>query len=220
MARRLRELALAVAGVLVISGPAVAAPVTDNIVPTGSVGPGTPGCTTDPDGGDGSLDCLTDNATVYYYMDSGGEYELESEDRHYVQETFRTEFSPTDLEIHYDSNPTFSGSGETDIIYQEGSTNLDSDSDGVTWCNDGGDPDLARFECDQQYIRIRGNGTYSYDMACHETGHAVGLTHGSDAYPAISDHNNALACMTTSPVETWSLGSSNTQNINAVYNKP
>ncbi|MDX3696602.1 hypothetical protein PV726_41365 [Streptomyces europaeiscabiei] len=209
-------LALASAWLLATASVAWATPVTDNIVPVG--GFGAPMCSNDPDGGDGTVDCLTDNSDVYYYMDSSGEYELESEDRTVVTGTLHDEYSPTDLAIHYDSTPVFSGSGETDIVYQEGSTNLDADSDGVTWCNDSGEGSgtYAVWECDQQYVRIRGNGHYTYGLTCHETGHAVGLVHGYDASPALNNGTNSLGCMTT-PVETFDLGASNTESINDVY---
>lgn len=214
-------LALVTAWLLATVSVAWAAPVTDNIVPVG--GFGAPPCETDPDGGDGILSCLTDNSDVYYYMDSSGEYELESEDRFRVQSTLSDEFSPTDLAIHYDSTPVFSGSGETDIVYQEGSTNLDADVNGVTWCNDSAANEssgqYALWECDQQYIRIRGNGHYTFEITCHETGHAVGLVHGNDASPSVSNGNNALACM-TQPVENLILGVSNTESINNVYPAP
>ncbi|MET8056528.1 hypothetical protein [Streptomyces microflavus] len=182
----------------------------------GSVGPGTRGCTTDPDGGDGSVNCLTDNATVYYYMDSSGAFELETPDRNAVKSTMSSEYAPTQLVIHYHTNPVFSGRGETDIVYQEGSKNLSENSLGVTWCNDGSDPDLAKFECDQQYVRIRGNGVYDTSIACHETGHAVGLVHGANASPSKGNEDPKLGCMIRTG---WNndLGANNVTNINAVY---
>ncbi|MET8538635.1 hypothetical protein ABZV67_45025 [Streptomyces sp. NPDC005065] len=146
-------------------------------------------------------------------MDSGGEYELESPDRLAVTTTMGNEFSPTDLVIQLDSSPVFSGSGETDIIYQEGSTNLSENVIGVTWCNDAvGDG----IRCDQQYIRIRGNGTYDTSVACHETGHAVGLVHGDGANPRLGNEDSRLGCMIK---DGWNndLGSNNTGNINKVY---
>ena len=53
---------------------------------------------------------------------------------------------------------------------------------------------------------------------CHESGHAVGLTHGSDAYPEQPDFNVYLGCM-RSPVPTaaTTLGSVNVKEINATY---
>lgn len=199
---------------MVATGAAWAGSVTDNIVPI-LAGPGnTERCTNDPDGGDGSVNCLTDNEIVYYYMDSNGEYELESPDRSAVTGALRNEYSPTQLVIHYDSSPKFSGSGETDIIYQEGSTNLDSGTVGVTWCNDAAG--TYSYECDQQYIRIRGNGAYDLSVACHESGHAVGLTHGRDAYPSLDNEDPRLGCMIATGYEE-NLGSNNVANINSVY---
>lgn len=217
--RRLRELALAAACLLIATDVAWAAPVTDNIVPIG--GFGAPFCMNDPDGGDGSVDCLTDNADVYFYMDSSGEFELEARDKNIVNSALRSEYGPTDLAITYDYSPVFSGSAETDIIYQEGSKNIDSDAIGVSWCNDssGGDGTYSVWECDQQYVRIRGNDTIDLAVACHESGHAVGLTHGSDADPKVSNSNSVLGCMTT-PSNYTTLGSSNASNINFVYDKP
>ncbi|MET9768045.1 hypothetical protein [Streptomyces sp. NPDC006415] len=75
-------------------------------------------------GGDGSVNCLTDNATVYYYIDSGGAFELETPDRNAVKAAMSNEYAPTQLVIHYHTNPVFSGRGETDIVYQEGFKNL------------------------------------------------------------------------------------------------
>ncbi len=99
------------------------------------------------------------------------EYKLEQPDKLTVNQVIDLEYRPTDLAFHYDSSPVFSGSGETDIIYQEGSNGVPSSVDGITWCNaTGGDV----VDCDQQYIRIRGNGNYVYHLTCHETGHAVG----------------------------------------------
>ncbi|MGP3938399.1 hypothetical protein [Streptomyces sp. 6N106] len=170
-------------------------------------------CRDDPDGGDGLVSCQTDNAEVYYYMDSGGKYELESPDRTIVINMLRDEYAPTALARHYDSSPVFSGDGETDIIYQEGSTNISSSSDGVTWCNDAYD----NQRCDQQYIRIRGNGYYTPGVSCHETGHAVGLTHGRQASPMLSQTDSRLGCMQTPTAFGTGLGASNRENINATY---
>ncbi|MCG5435158.1 hypothetical protein [Micromonospora foliorum] len=208
--RKLLVLALAPLVVGVGGGVAWAA-ATDNMYPTRSY---DASCRVDPDGGDGSVSCRTDNADVYYYMDSGGEYELEPTDRSMVSDTLASEYSPTDLAIHYDSTPVFSGSGETDIIYQEGSTNMPSSANGATWCNAvGGD---SVYDCDQQYIRIRG-GHYNKGLVCHETGHAIGLVHGSQANPALSQTDGRLGCM-QSPVDIYeSLGSNNIDNINATF---
>lgn len=205
-------------GVSALVWPAAwAAPVTDNLYPT-IIAPGTEWCHNDPDGGDGRITCQTDNATVWWYMDSHGEYELETPDRDDVSAVNRREYDlGTNLDMRYDSSPVFSGAGETDIVYQEGSTNLDADVDGVTWCDDAVDGE--RYKCDQQYVRMRGNEVITQRLSCHETGHAIGFVHGQKAYPPLSNGDNRLGCMTT-PVETSDLGSNQVENINREWDAP
>ncbi len=158
--------------------------------------------------------CQTDNREVYFYMDSSGEYELESEDRATVNAAIDGEYRPTDLAFHYDSSPVFEGDAETDIIYQEGSTGLSDGAAGMTWCNAlGGKP----YKCDQQYIRIRGNGDYTYARVCHETGHAVGLQHGKYSTPVLDNTDGRLGCLVTPSDGHPHLGANNRENINATY---
>ena len=55
-------------------------------------------------------------------------------------------------------------------------------------------------------------------VACHETGHSVGLTHGQDAYPVMANSNDVLACLQTPLAQVVpTLGTHNTQHINANY---
>ncbi|MDX3433951.1 hypothetical protein PV664_34325 [Streptomyces sp. ME01-18a] len=185
-----------------LTGTAVAA--TDTIVPT----------LTAPTICTNAAVCQTDNADVYYYMDSSGEYELEGWDRDMVLTMWQNEYSPTDLVRHYDDTPVFSGEGETDHIWQEGSTGLDSDAVGMAWCND---PVGTTYECDQHYIRIRGNDEYDLNVTCHEMGHAVGLVHGYMAYPKRSTTDQAaLGCMVSAGYEP-DLGTNNINGINSTY---
>ncbi|WP_179201116.1 MULTISPECIES: hypothetical protein [Streptomyces] len=206
-------LTIAVAGVLLGAGVAWAA-VTDNLVPTGNH---NPSCS-EPGIFSSVTVCQTNNGSVYYNMDSSGEYELEAGDKDIVRDMLASQYSSTDLAIYYDSNPTFSGDAETDIIYQEGSTDIPDDADGFTWCND--DSPAAEYECDQQYIRIRGAGSYTPGLSCHETGHAVGLLHGDDASPQLLKTNSALGCMQTPVDYCEPLGDNQADNINAHYIKP
>ena len=76
----------------------------------------------------------------------------------------------TVLTISYDSTPTFSGSAETDVIYQEGAFGMPDHVSGVTWCND--PVDGSKWRCDQSYIRMRGAGRINAKVATHETGHS------------------------------------------------
>lgn len=205
--RRLTTMvALGIVPVLVAAGVAWAA-VTDNMFPTGRT---VTGCYTDGYG----QPCQTDNKDVYFYMDSNGEYMLESVDKATVNDAIDGEYRPTDLAFHYDSTPVFSGDGETDIIYQEGSTGLSDSAAGMTWCNAIGH-DVV--DCDQQYIRIRGAGYITYARSCHETGHAVGLQHGDWSSPALLKTDSRLGCMVTPSDGHPDLGANNRENINATY---
>ena len=200
--------AIAVAPLLVVAGVAWAA-ATDNMFPTQVTS------STCWEGMGNGYPCQTDNKEVYFYMDSNGEYELEGVDRTTVNNAIDGEYRPTDLAFHYDSSPVFEGASETDIIYQEGSTGLPDSAAGMAWCNGKGGDGL---DCDQQYIRIRGNGYYTYARVCHETGHAVGLQHGDNASPPLNKHTDTrLGCMLTPSDGHPDLGANNRENINATY---
>jgi len=200
--------ALALAPLVIAAGVAWAA-ATDNMFPTGRT---TISCTTGL--GNGGYPCQTDNKDVYFYMDSAGDNKLEAEDRSTVNRSIDGELRPTDLAFHYDSTPVFSGAGETDIVYEESSSGLSDSAAGTTWCNaKGGDG----YDCDQQYIRIRGAGYYTYARVCHETGHAVGLQHGNNSSPQLSKTDSRLGCMITPSNGHNALGANNRDNINAAY---
>ncbi|GLF97170.1 hypothetical protein [Streptomyces yaizuensis] len=191
------------------SGVAYAA-VTDNIVPTANYSPRCIDEGSEPDANGGL--CLTDNTDVTYYGDSSGDNMLEAGDKATVNSVMANEYNPTQLNTSYDSSPSFSGSAETDIIYQEGTRNLGSNVLGMAWCNDA----VTSSKCDQAYIRIR-PGNYSYGISCHETGHAVGLTHGAQAAPRLRQNDSRLGCMQTPVPSGAGLGANNRDNINAAY---
>jgi hypothetical protein len=159
----------------------------DGLRPTANYDPGN--CST---GGPGFGEvCQTDNATVSFYMDSDDPYALETPDRNAVNDAIADVYQPTALNVSYDSTPAFSGSAETDWVFQEGDPG--SGFNGYTWCDDG----LFSDACDQHYIRIRGNGFYTSPLVCHEAGHATGLVHGEYASPdAVSNSNSTvMGCM-------------------------
>lgn len=157
--------------------------------------------------------CQTENAALSYYMDSAGDYNLESADDLAVTTTMDNDYHPTHLNTGYDSTPVFSGSGETDMIYQEGSAGIPSSKDGIYWCNGEG----TGFKCDQGYVRIRGGGFYTRGLACHETGHGVGLMHGQSATPYVNNDDPRLGCLRTPVGSNTALGTNNFDNINDWY---
>ncbi len=166
-------------------GPASAAN-PDNLIPTANYDHWRTGGTT----------CKTDNATVTYYMDSGGTNALEAGDKQMVRDVIASEYQPTNLSVTHDSTPTFSGGAETDWYLTEGS--VSGDSNGSTFCND---PDLLTYKCDQHHIKIE-SGSWTAGMLCHELGHGVGFVHGDRASPRLSLTDGDNGCMRT-PVGPW-----------------
>ncbi len=163
--------------------------------------------------------CQTDNADVYWYADGNSPGELEDNDLSALRTMLNGQYGPTDLVLTYDSSPVFSGDAETDIVYQESESGmpLPSGSVGAMWCNGAAQ---AFYECDQAYVRIESSDGYRRhggSIACHETGHAVGLTHGYDASPRISDEDNRLGCMENGAQFPAALGAYSAHLINITY---
>lgn len=194
--------------VAVTAGVAWAA-YTDNMYPTQNQ---LSSCRSES-GPDGDVTCQTDNSALNYYMDGSGTNMLETVDRNVVTNVLANIYGPTDLTVTYDTTPAFSGSAETDIVFEESAVGLSSSAAGTTFCNNAADT----RRCDQQYVRIRGGGYYTTGVTCHETGHAVGLLHGAQAAPRKSNTDEALGCMET-PTDSFEvLDANNIENINATY---
>lgn len=188
------------AAAIAASGTAAVAYHVDSLYPTGNY---LYAC---PDGRMGDHFCLTDNSSVAIWRQSN----LTTTGQSNIGNILSTEFAPTDLTITYSTSPVYTGDGETDLIYQA-RTDLPSGADGVAWCNDA----VSDFRCDQHYAAFR-YSTPSKEIVCHETGHTMGLTHGQQADPRISNTDSSLACMQT-PVPTYVLGGHNTNLINQTY---
>lgn len=205
---------LAVPAAVALFGASFAAGVgianADNMVPTGNT---FVSCF--PGYGPPVGICRTDNATVYWHM-AGGTQALEPADRTALTNMLNAQYAPTDLTLVYDPTPVFSGSGETDWIYQEGPI-AEEGTIGRTWCND----QVSTWVCDQHYIKLEGSGQYFQNpkVTCHETGHATGLTHGPDAVPALANNASSLGCLRRplSAITSNALGSTQAAQINATY---
>lgn len=112
------------------------------------------------------------------------------------------------------ASPEYSGSAETDIIYQVSTSGFSGNTIGQTWCDDA----VTATRCDQEYVRFRAATYVNRELACHETGHAVGLTHGADAYPSESNTASELGCMETPDYgNNPYIESHNVSEINATY---
>jgi hypothetical protein len=194
--------------VAVTAGVAWAA-YTDNMFPTQN----QLGSCRSESGPDGNISCQTDNSALNYYTDASGTNALEAGDKSVVVNVLQNIYGPTDLTVSFDSTPAFSGSAETDIVFEESAVGLSSSTAGATFCNNAADT----LACDQQYVRIRGGGYYTTGVTCHETGHAVGLLHGAQAAPKKANNDEALGCMET-PTDSFEvLDANNISNINSTY---
>ncbi|MBG0853089.1 hypothetical protein I2W78_14830 [Streptomyces spinoverrucosus] len=161
------------------------------------------------DGEMGDTFCQTDNRTLTAYREGS----LSSAEKSTVSRALKDYFGPTDLVVKIQSSGVYSGGAETDIIYK--SKTLARTKIGIAWCDDA----VTSRKCDQHYIAFNKNhsaiGPINKADACHETGHAVGLTHGPNASPAKGLHDNRLGCMSYDDI--YGLGANNKENINSTY---
>lgn len=156
----------------------------------------------------GSYYCQTDNSTLTFGMESS----FSSSQKTVIRYMVSSQYEPTDLTTTEHTSIAYTGSSETDIVYQVGDPGLPYN--GITWCDDA----VSTTLCDQHYVIIISTRiTSSASTPCHETGHAVGLTHGSNAYPSVSDDNVNLECMRTPGTSVTSLGAHNVYQVNSVY---
>jgi hypothetical protein len=157
------------------------------------------------------LFCQTDNRTLTaYFQDSATGNGVAST----TKGRLALLNSNTVLSVSYPATAEYSGSAETDIIYQVSSSGFSGTTIGQTWCNDAS----SSTQCDQEYIRFRAASYVDDELACHETGHAVGLTHGADAGPSESNTASELGCMETPDYGSrTTFGSHNIDEINNTY---
>jgi hypothetical protein len=156
------------------------------------------------------LFCQTDNNAMSVFMQSS----VSSARQTTIKNMLGSQYNTTDLNVSYPSSASYTGDSETDIIYQVSTSGFSGSTIGQTWCDDA----VTSTKCDQEYVRFRGELQFDTELTCHETGHAVGLTHGADAGPAESNTASVLGCMETPDSGGRpGLGSHNTSEINATY---
>jgi hypothetical protein len=155
----------------------------------------------------GSLYCQTDNNALTFGLET-----MTSTQRTVFRNVMSGQYNPTDLNTSEQSPIAYTGSSETDIVFQVGDPG--GGLNGITWCNDS----ISSTKCDQHYVRIVSSRvTSTASTPCHETGHAVGLTHGANAAPVQSNDNTNLECMRTPGTSVTTLGAHNAAQINGAY---
>ena len=120
-------------------------------------------------------------------------------------------FEASDLSVHLEAPIVYTGISETDIVYRQAL--LPFGIAGRTWCDDS----VTTIQCDQHYVEF-GSSNPGTKLICHESGHAVGLSHGADANPAQSNGADILGCMQFPLDQTVDgLGGHNITTINQTY---
>jgi hypothetical protein len=218
---RRRVLTVVFLSIVLVPAARADAVYTDNIMPTSRFSGCYEGTAVQSNTGG---PCQTDNATLGYWMEkpidttTGSDSTAEAQ----INATMSRSYNGTDLNTAYDSTPVFSGTGETDIVFRNKPSDFrDSGTVGYYWCDDVAGLSSSN-KCDQGYINLRyitNTAAQMRALACHETGHAVGLLHPNDSSPAKSTTDTKFECMMNAPVAAhYGLGPDpNVTNINSVY---
>lgn len=131
--------------------------------------------------------CRTDNTTITYYAYTS----LTSDARTRIDNMMTSVANNGVFSVTKESAPDLDGSTETDFIFRQDSSKMPSTNTiGITLCDD----PVTTYTCDQTYMYFRSSGP-DRPLICHESGHAVGLTHGNDSYPEVAAGTDLLACM-------------------------
>lgn len=206
MRQRMRDLAVATAGMLVWTAALGGAQAwaADNMYPTGNAN------WTCFDSNPGNrVFCQTDNASLTVYRQNS----LTSGAKSVIATMLSADYAPTDFSVTIQSSGVYTGGSETDIVYQQSTSGMTGTVIGFAWCDDA----VTNRKCDQHYVRFRYD-SIDAELACHETGHAVGLTHGHEASPRESQTAAELGCMETPDSGNRPhLGSHNVSEINSTY---
>lgn len=199
LVRRTAATACALVGGALALGPTASAHHVDSMRPTANYAAACARITTF---------CQTDNATLTYFSEGS----LSPASKGTITSVLSNQFDPTDLDVRWEAPPSYSGSAETDVIYQVNPSQLPLGVSAWTFCDD----PISSTRCDQHYV-VFASDFWAQTVTCHETGHAVGLTHGQQAAPALSNTDPSLACMVSAGSNARGLGVHNRSEINSAY---
>lgn len=147
--------------------------------------------------------CMGDNALHTVYVDLGYGTQMAIA----VWDTLNLSYDTTSVNIQ----STSIMHGSTDVYYGGDNSGPPGANFGVTTCLDYNAP--SNKACQHWHVKFylnnisswnyTQNTTFGYNarrhIACHETGHTLGLMHGSQATPTMSDLAAAIYCMQTHP---------------------
>ena len=151
--------------------------------------------------------CRTDNSTLTDFKEAS----VSQAWRTAINATLSNSYAPTDLTVVHETSGDYHGGSETDIIYQV--KRNPGGQAGIAWCNDA----TSDTVCDQHYIRFAPWTTPAEQMACHETGHAVGLVHGPNANPPLKPGDKKLLGCMIYGQDAPQISSYGASEINRVY---
>lgn len=151
--------------------------------------------------------CQTDGLVLTYYYQSS----LTAADNAALREGL-DQYEPTKLDPTYQNPPSYSAGDETDIVFAKRAIPISVA--GLVYCEDA----ATTLRCDQHYVLLKPGSVVRKMTACHEVGHAVGLTHGAEASPRQSPSAPDLGCLRT-PYDliSYKLGPHNARQINDTY---
>ena len=165
--------------------------------------------------------CLSDDATVTWWSDRGDSATaFTNDEEQQIRDLVFQQFNNlTVLGTIEQVTPTYEGPEETDIVYVDSNYPGSENTLGIAYCDDAVE-DTER--CDQHYVWLNtAHPSFAgvFDgVVCHETGHAVGLTHGEQAAPAQDSASTYLmGCMATPTGDNTLLGGNNVDQINGNY---
>lgn len=172
----------------------------------------------------GPFRCKTDNATFQAYLGNLGPVMTQE-----TTDTLLDSYDTTDLNVDITSNPVYTGSAETDLIYHfvsQAQWPGGGNAAGLALCDDAASSSV----CDQFYIYYQAenvnaninDNVYLQKLACHETGHGAGLVHASDSWRrpvpnANTTHFWSYCMRTGDEAVSQLLGQHNAWIINANY---